>query len=435
MSGFDVRKLKNGVPVLLAHYDEGETVTIGITYNVGGRNEWENKSLDGISHFLEHQFFKGNEHISPNEVLEKVDELGGMTNAFTMEDCTIYFSKCMSSELDNAISLWDELLTFGVISQEEFDKEAFVVRQEFRRAEDSPGNLIYRKVKKELFKNTSLEMDVIGTEESLSSMTLDQMERYRAKYYGMENCALLIVGNFDKEELFTKLNSTFGNKKFRDEKPKYQLTQYNIPKENKINVIRVEKETPLVFYDLAILTPGRKSKHYHAIELLSHLISLGRSSLIQQRLIRKGLCSYAYLYYNYYEDIGSLEFYAASSPHQIKESLDTTFILLHDVLTMEITSDTLAKLCDKIEYQVLSAFEDPSQLMQLQSIDYWRNGRFITLEDQMKAIRDVTIEDFDEVRQLILGNLQATLGVLGKSEDINFELTFPENTWKGEFIS
>ena len=58
---FEVRKLKNGTTVLLAIFPDSETVTLGITYNVGGRNEWnKGKEYDGASHFLEHQFFKGN---------------------------------------------------------------------------------------------------------------------------------------------------------------------------------------------------------------------------------------------------------------------------------------------------------------------------------------------------------------------------------------
>ena len=112
---FEVRKLKNGTPVLLATFPDSETVTLGITYNVGGRNEWKKgKEYDGVSHFLEHQFFKGNPEagLNPIEVNQAFDALGGLSNAFTMEDTTCYYVKCLNTELDNAINLWNKLLIF-----------------------------------------------------------------------------------------------------------------------------------------------------------------------------------------------------------------------------------------------------------------------------------------------------------------------------------
>ncbi|MHA2253417.1 MAG: M16 family metallopeptidase, partial [Candidatus Kariarchaeaceae archaeon] len=287
MSDFEVRKLRNGVPVLLETYKDGETTTIGISYNVGGRNEWKRGAeYDGISHFLEHVFFLGNENITPKEVNEALDDLGGIDNAFTTEDTTCYFAKVLNTEIFNAIDLWNTLLTFGEISKQDFDKEAFVVKQEFRRFEDNPPFLLQVTLQKNLFKNTSLEMDVLGNLDSLSNVSMKQMEDYRSEHYGLENAILMVLGNFDKEKVFEKLEQTFGTKKVRSDKPKYQLTTYETPIQSFIKVVTIEKDTPLVFFGLDIKTPGGKSEYANAIDILSSYITLGKSSLLQKQLVR-----------------------------------------------------------------------------------------------------------------------------------------------------
>ena len=341
---FEVRKLKNGTPVLLATFPDSETVTIGISYNVGGRNEFNRGvEFDGVSHFLEHQFFKGNPEtgLTPLTVNQAFDSLGGMTNAFTMEDTTCYFVKCLKTELDNAIDLWDKLLNFGEIDQKEFDKEAFVVKQEFRRMEDSPPFLLYTKIKKQLHLGTSLEMDVIGNEESLSKIKLHQMEEYRNEHYGMENAALMVLGNYNKDYVYKKLNDTFGTKPARSEKPKYELTTFTPSTESNFKVVKVEKQTPLVFFGLGIKTPGALSEDRAALEIIMSYLTLGKSSLLQEKLVRTGICAFASSFTELYEDVGNIVLLAGTPLDMYPQAHEASLKMLYQLLTMEWSQQRL----------------------------------------------------------------------------------------------
>ncbi|MCE7734811.1 MAG: insulinase family protein [Candidatus Heimdallarchaeota archaeon] len=431
---FEIRKLKNGTPVLLANFADSETVTIGITYNVGGRNEWNRGiEFDGVSHFLEHQFFKGNPEIGldPLGVNQAFDSLGGMTNAFTMEDTTCYYVKCLNTELDNAIDLWDKLLIFGEIDQKEFDKEAFVVKQEFRRMEDSPTFLLYVKMKKQLHKGTSLEMDVIGNEVSLSKIKLHQMEEYRDEHYGMENAALMVLGNFDKEYVYNKLNDTFGSKAAKLDKPKYELTSYSPPTESKFKLVKVEKQTPLVFFGLGIKTPGALSEDRAALEIIMSYLTLGKSSLLQEKLVRSGMCSFATSFTELYQDIGNIVLLAGTPLEMYPQAHAASMKMLHQLLTMEWSSQLLDTIIERIEYSYRSNSEEPMSMLMGQASSLWRRGKFQSMNERLDELKNVTLDKIYEVRQKILTNLNGVYGVIGS--DNSFVPEFPEGTWSGTF--
>lgn len=427
---FSVKQLDNGVPVLMVSYPDGETVSLGISFGVGGRNEWEDKSLDGISHFLEHQFFKGNDNLSPADVNRALDTLGGIDNAFTTEDATCYFVKCLNTEIYNAIDLWGEFLTYGKIDQTEFDKESFVVRQEFRRFEDSPASRLYFDLKKTLFQGTSLEMDVIGTEKSLETVTLEQMERYRAAHYGFENAVLMLLGNYDKAKVFDKLNQTFGNRPVRSQRPTYKLSQYTVPTQTKVRRIIREKDTPLIFFGLAIRTPGARSNDYYALELLDAYLSLGRSSPLHKRLVRSGLTSFAEIFTQTFEDMGLLVFLAGGPEEIYEKAHNEVFRMLHHALTDPVDEKILEDLCQRLEYSKLAGEEDPINVLLNQATEYWQKGYFESFESYLDKVKSVSVEEFDTLRKQILQDLDAVYGITGKTE-LRFE--FPENTWKGRF--
>jgi zinc protease len=363
-------------------------------------------------------------------VHQRIDELGGVTNAFTYKQVTCYFTKSLASELDQAIELWNELLTFGEISQEEFDKESHVVQQEFRRGEDNPVQFLFRKLSTHLHEGTSLEMDVIGNEESLSTVTLDQMEQYRFEHYDLKNAALMILGNFDADKVYNSLNSTFGQRKVREEKPSYQLAEYKAPQENNVRLFRYDKPSPLALLGIGIRTPGARSEDHAALEILSSYISLGRSSLIQEKLVRSGITAFAFSTGNSFEDVGEIMILVGAPPPMVQQAHDQLMHMLHDALTMEITEELLDEVCDQIEYSKRRSREEPMSVLMDQAFDYWDSGEFVSLEESMARLRAVTVEDYNQVRQKVLGHLDGVYLMMGTVGDFHPE--FPEGTWEGK---
>jgi len=429
----EVRELSNGTPVLFMNYPESKSVSIGVSFNVGGRNEWQREaSYNGISHFLEHQFFKGDESrgLTPDRVHEMIDDLGGITNAFTYKQVTCYFTKSLATEVDQAIDLWSELMNYGKISQKEFDNESFVVRQEFRRGEDNPIQFLFRKLSTHLHEGTSLEMDVIGNEDSLETVTLEQMEQYREEHYDLSNAAIMILGNFDKDHVFQELDQKFGKKPVRDNKPEYDLVQYTPPQETNLNLFRYDKPSPLALLGVGLKTPGAQSDDYAALEILSSYLSLGKSSLVQEKLVRTGITAFAFCTGNSFEDVGEILVLVGAPPPMVEKAHQGMMQMLYEALTMEVDEDLLNEICDQIEFDRRRTREEPIQVLLDQAFGYWDAGKFMSLEEYMGKLRAVTIEDFNAAREKVLQHLDGVYLMMGSIGD--FHPTFPNDTWLGK---
>lgn len=140
--------------------------------------------------------------------------------------------------------------------------------------EDNPPFLLNVRMNEKLFEGTSLEMTVIGDEESLEAVTLEQMESYREDHYGLENAALMILGNFDKERIFDILNTTFGSRAVRSIKPSYEKVDYQPPEVSNFTVLKINKPTPLIFFGFTVKTPGGLSEDKYPLQILMAYLTL-----------------------------------------------------------------------------------------------------------------------------------------------------------------
>ena len=425
---FRTVNLQNGVNVLLAKYEGIETVSFGISYNVGGRNEWKlPHEYDGVSHFLEHLFFKGNGIYTSDEVNEILDDLGGINNAFTTEDVTCYYAHIPAEVVDDAIELFHNLLNFRKIDPREFEKESFVVRQEMKRMEDTPHFHLFLKLKERLNKGTSLEMTVIGNEFSLTHIGLAEMEEYRDRHYDLSNAVILVVGNFEEEKIISKLNSSFGSLTTHVDKPYYERTTYRPSTRSVVSTFFMEKQLPMIYFGLGMKIPGARSKYVEGIEILSVLLSSGRSCMLQDELVRPGIASFAWAEVDLWEDIGNLIVVVGTETGRAVEAIDTTFRTLYKLATTEIDEALLQKLCSRIEYKLRSSLENPRSYLFQQSTSYWRLGRFETIDEQLEKYRSVTPELIREIQTVVFGKVEFEMGVVG-SEDIS-SVDFPEDAW------
>ena len=421
-------ELDNGVRVLLAKYEGIETVSFGISYNVGGRNEWKlPPEYDGVSHFLEHLFFKGNGIYTSDEVNEILDDLGGINNAFTTEDVTCYYAHVPVEEVDGAIELFHNLLNYGKIEQKEFEKESFVVRQEMKRMEDTPHFHLFLKLKEKLNKDTSLEMTVIGNEYSLTHITLTEMEEYRDRHYDLCNAVILVVGNFEEEEIISKLNSSFGSLAISSDKPEFERTTYIPSLGSGISSFFMRKQLPMTYFAIGMKIPGARSSYTEGIEILSILLSSGRSSILQEDLVRPGIANFAWAEFDMWEDVGNLIVVVGTETEKVEEAIHTTFLSLHRLATTEIDEQLLEKLCSRLEYKLRSTLESPMSYLFQQSTSYWRRGRFEGIDEQLEMYRNVTPELVREIQATVFSNVEFVVGIVGNVEIDS--VNFPENTW------
>ena len=202
---YKLTKLKNGMRVLLVPNKHVDSVNVSIFFRVGSRCEEEN--IAGISHFLEHMFFKGTKkRPKAKNISEAVDSVGGQMNAFTSYEYTGYWIKVAKRHTELAVDVLSDMMIGSKFVQKELDQERNVIKEEMKMYEDNPDYYIWRVWNKVLYGEQGLGRDISGTREALDNVNHSEMVDYRNNYYSVANGLLVVVGNYTENSMMTMLN-------------------------------------------------------------------------------------------------------------------------------------------------------------------------------------------------------------------------------------
>lgn len=149
----EIKKLKNGIDIIMDPVQEVESVTLGIWVKTGAVKE--EAKYAGISHFVEHMLFKGTKSRSYADIARDIDKIGGSINAFTGKEATCYHVKVMSLNLFEGADVLVDMIENSVFSKEEMDKERFVIGEEIKMTLDSPEDLAHDLSTELIFKGNS----------------------------------------------------------------------------------------------------------------------------------------------------------------------------------------------------------------------------------------------------------------------------------------
>ena len=206
---YSINNLKNGLPVLTAKTSGTESVTVHAFVAAGSR--YEERKERGISHFLEHMFFKGGrKYKSAAEVSMAIDAYGGSFNAFTGKEYAGYYVKIAAAHKDTACDVLADMLLHATLPQEEAEKERGVIVEELRMYKDTPMYQAGWDFEELLYGDQSLGWDTIGIEETIKSTTHETLKEHKDKLYTPNNMVLVFAGKIDENEALELGEQYFG---------------------------------------------------------------------------------------------------------------------------------------------------------------------------------------------------------------------------------
>lgn len=191
-------KLDNGVTVLYEKVPGVKVVSVQCWIKTGSVNE--NDKLSGISHFLEHMLFNGTKKFKSGEIDEYLDAKGGYNNAFTSLDVTNYYVTIPTDEAEAAYEVVSDMVFNALLLQSEIDREKPVVLQEINRKYDDPSYKMWQDLQAALFEGTPYARQVIGSSETVSAFTRQEIVDYYNRFYHPQNMTLVIVGDIEKKQ-------------------------------------------------------------------------------------------------------------------------------------------------------------------------------------------------------------------------------------------
>lgn len=279
---FEEYDLANGLRVILHQDNSAPVVITSVMYHVGAKNETPGRS--GFAHFFEHLLFEGTENITRGSWFEIVSAHGGTNNANTSDDRTYYYEIFPSNNVELGLWMESERMLHPIINQIGVDTQNEVVKEEKRlRVDNQPYGQILKAVKENLFKNHPYRWTTIGEMEDLDAATLDEFLEFFKRFYGPNNATLVVAGDIDKPKVKKMIQDYFGSIPRGQEVVQPNIQEDPITSEIKATWYDPNIQVPMLLH--AYRTPSMKERDAYVLDMISTLVSQGKSSRLHKRLI------------------------------------------------------------------------------------------------------------------------------------------------------
>jgi predicted Zn-dependent peptidase len=279
---FTQYELDNGLDVILHQDNSAPVVTTSVMYHVGAKDE--NPERTGFAHFFEHLLFERTENIGKGEWSKIVSSNGGSYNANTTDDRTYYYEVLPSNQLELGLWMESERMMHPIIDQQGVDTQNEVVKEEKRmRVDNQPYGNILAEVKKRLFEEHPYRWTTIGSMEHLDAATLEEFRAFNDKYNVPNNATLVVAGDIDIAKTKKMIQDYFGPIQKGAE-----IERINIKEEPITETIEGTYEDPNIQIPAMVLayrTPSMKEKDAYILDMVSSVLSDGKSSRLYKKLV------------------------------------------------------------------------------------------------------------------------------------------------------
>lgn len=275
---YNVYKLDNGQTVIIKQVKNNPIVIVDTWVKTGSINE--NDKNNGVSHFLEHLFFKGTQTHPPGDFDKILESKGAETNAATSKDFTHYYIEIPSKYFDLAMDLHSDMLLHPQVPSKELEKERKVVMEEIAKDENNPSEKVYDNLNDMLYTTHPYKRKVIGTNDIIGKISRDEILDYYNTHYGPQDMVTIVIGDVDVQHALAKIKQDFSV-------PQRKLV-HNINKPEKQLTKQVQKidyqPVQSGYLDIGYRSVNALSSEGYALDVLATILGNGRSSVLYQSI-------------------------------------------------------------------------------------------------------------------------------------------------------
>ena len=404
------RTLDNGIPVLMDKIQGISSASLGVFVKTGAKNELPGE--EGISHFIEHMMFKGTKNRTVKEISEEIDNVGGVINAYTGKEVTTYYVQMLSNRLEIGIDVLTDMFLNSNFLEENIEREKGVVIEEINMYEDIPEEIIHDK-------NGSLVISgpqsniILGSVKSVGELTREKIINYVKEQYNPENMVISIAGNFDEEDVFEKLNKGFGTIEKIERK-----REYNGKMEIKTPKTIIKKDSNQVHLCFNTIGKSATDPKRYEVAILANTLGGNMSSRLFQKIREdRGLAYSVYSYTSSFEEGGIITIYAGTTLKDYKEVVRLIREEFQDIKNNGISEKELQKTKNQFLSAVTFGLESSKGRMTRMANSYLFYKEVKDLDDVLKEIEKITVEDIKEVAKEVFDEKYYSLTVLGNIEE------------------
>jgi predicted Zn-dependent peptidase len=406
---FKKTTLKNGLRIITVPQKTAQSLTVLVL--VGTGSKYENKEISGISHFLEHMYFKGTKK-QPTflEVAETLDKIGGIYNAFTGENYTGYFAKVAAPYFSTALDWVSDIYLNSLLPEEEIKKEKGVIIEEINMYYDHPMSYVGVLWSELLYGDQPAGWPIAGTKESVSGIDRAKLVDYMKKQYVASNTIVCVSGKIDQLSAINKVKRAFSP--ISDQKP--------FPKPK---VIEDQKEPAALVHfketDQAHICFGARAYNmFHPQKYATEVLSIILGGMMSSRLFgeireKLGLAYYIRTDSISDPDTGSLVTQAGIENKNIEKAISVIFREYKKISQVKVSSGELKKAKDYMKGKAALELESSDAKASFYAGQELLEKRILTQEEVFKKIDKVSANDILKVARDIFNPRNLNLALIG----------------------
>lgn len=405
--------LENGLRIITVPQKSTQAVTVLVLVATGSK--YENKKINGISHFLEHMFFKGTEKRPDKlDIAETLDKIGGIFNAFTGDDYTGYFAKVAADKFELALDWVSDIFLNSLLPDKEAQREKGVIFEEINMLYDNPMSRVGLLWNRLLYGDQPAGWDIAGTKESVSAITRKDLVNYMKSQYVASNTVVCVAGKIDGEETIERVKKYFSKISITSpvEKPKVSELQ---AEPSILLDYRKTDQTHLCF-------GARGYNMFHPNKYAQDVLGVILGGMMSSRLFievreKLGVAYYIKTSAESNPDTGYLMSQAGVDNHNIEKAVGTIMREYKKISKEKIPPAELQKAKDHIKGKMALLLESSDELAAFYGLQELMEKRILILKEVYNKIDEVSQDDILKVAKEIFQPKNINLAMVGPFKD------------------
>jgi len=408
-----IETLENGLKLVTINLDGFHTVTNFLVIRSGSR--YETADNNGIAHFLEHMVFKGTKsYENSKEIAQAIEGVGGYFNAWTSNDHTAYWNIVPESQWRRGIQVASELAFTPKLRAEDLERERGVIIEEIRRLHDDPSHLVDDLLGPVLFKDHPLGQSIIGTEQTIKAMTIEQFRDYHRSHYAPSQAYFVVVGNLLGKDISAEISAQLS-----EFKPQAISKPELFTGNSRKGLNLYNKQTDQTHFMVASALPALSIQHQDRFvgTVLNAVLGRGMSSRLFLNIReKKGLAYAINSSIQPFEDTGAVMIYGGVNTGKISLALEALNEELESLQQVLVPEDELGKAKALVTGSFDLTADRPVDLA-----TWYGTGALLgakeSFEQAKERVSKVTATEIQQLAQELFKKDRLAMSVVGPYQD------------------
>jgi predicted Zn-dependent peptidase len=419
-SSSEIRRTEyaSGLRIVTEEMPGLRSVALGIWVDVGSRDERPN--IAGASHFLEHLLFKGTKKRTARAIAEAFDAVGGDLNAFTAKEYTCYYCRVRDQDLPMAVEFMSDMLQNSILAKQDFEAERLVILEEINMRDDDPGDLVHDLFAETLWQGHPLGRPVLGTRETVTSVSRDQIKRFYKRLYAPPHFVIAAAGNLQHGHLCRLVEQEMETgARISSGQGRVVRTGGDAPRPFRSTTVR-HRGTEQAHINLGTNGYSRNDPMRFAFGVVNSTLGGGMSSrLFQEIREKRGLAYAVYSYHTMFAETGLFAVYAGTTPGRAHDVLSIVRKEMEDIVGGGLTDEELERGKGHLKGSLVLSLEDTSGRMSRIGRSEISHGEILSVDELLERTDAVTKEEAEEAAREVFGR-PAALAVIGPFDEDAF---------------